>query len=187
SNIENKKMKILKSKKFRILFIEGTHENFDALENFPIVEFGGSYARQIADNIFQLMRGQIYKIEGKLIFTFGGGEIPDKVDICEGNPFFLRQMPTKEQIENAAKELIANGSEVNYIITHEPPNQIAQLIDRDAPATDLGSFFLKLTQTVKFEKWFFGALHADKKLVAKYFAVFDDILPIERIEKTRKF
>ena len=38
---EKEKLEFLKSQKYTILFVDGTHENFDILESFPTVDFKG--------------------------------------------------------------------------------------------------------------------------------------------------
>ena len=57
---------------FKVLFVSGNHENYDALEKFPVAEWHGGKVQCISENIIHLMRGQIYEIQGKKFFTFGG-------------------------------------------------------------------------------------------------------------------
>jgi len=40
--------------------------NFNMIEKYPIVKFGGAKARKIAHNIYHLLRGQVYIIEKKV-------------------------------------------------------------------------------------------------------------------------
>ena len=66
---------------YTILFCDGNHENFDMLENdFPIVDFKGGKAHQIRENIFHLMRGEVFSIEEKKYFAFGGARSHDIKD-----------------------------------------------------------------------------------------------------------
>ena len=69
SEEEEKNIKWLSKRKYNIVFVEGAHENFEMLSKYPIEDFAGSKARKIADNIYQLLRGEIYEIEGKKIFA----------------------------------------------------------------------------------------------------------------------
>ena len=71
---EEKNLKKLGSKKYQILFVDGTHENFDLLEKYPVTDWNGGKVQQISGNLYHLMRGQVYELEGKKIFTFGGVE-----------------------------------------------------------------------------------------------------------------
>ena len=75
---EKKLLKKLGKKKYQILFLDGAHENFDLLEQYPVEEWGGGQVRRIDGNLRYLMRGQVYVIEGKRIFTMGGGESDEK-------------------------------------------------------------------------------------------------------------
>jgi predicted phosphodiesterase len=68
---------ILENKKYTIAFIDGNHENFDRLNSFPVIDWHGGNVHQIRSNVFHLMRGQIYDIEGKTFFAFGGASSHD--------------------------------------------------------------------------------------------------------------
>jgi predicted phosphodiesterase len=70
----------LGKRKYNICFIDGTHENFDLLNNYEISQWNGGKVHKIYGNLYHLMRGQIFEIEGQRIFTMGGGESSD-IDI----------------------------------------------------------------------------------------------------------
>lgn len=55
---EEKNLKKLGSKKYQILFVDGTHENFDLLDSYPISDWNGGKVQQISGNLYHLMRGQ---------------------------------------------------------------------------------------------------------------------------------
>ena len=59
----------LGAKKYNIAFIDGTHENFDLLSKFKTVRWMGAKAQHITGNIYHLLRGQIYDIDGEKVFT----------------------------------------------------------------------------------------------------------------------
>ena len=71
---EKKALKKLEKKKYEILFVDGIHENFDLLESYPEEEYAGGRVHRIGTNLRHLMRGELFTIEGKKIFAFGGGE-----------------------------------------------------------------------------------------------------------------
>ena len=54
SQKELENLEFLKEQKYNILFVDGTHENFDILESLPTVEFMGGIAGKIANNIYHL-------------------------------------------------------------------------------------------------------------------------------------
>ncbi|HIQ82616.1 MAG TPA: metallophosphoesterase, partial [Candidatus Pullichristensenella stercorigallinarum] len=69
-------------KSFTTLFVDGNHENFARLnsDEFEIVDFCGGRARKIRENIFHLLRGQVYDIQGARFFAFGGASSHDIED-----------------------------------------------------------------------------------------------------------
>lgn len=78
SNEEKYWIKWLKNKNFTTLFIDGNHENFEKLYNLPIVEFSGGIVHKVEEGIYHLMRGEIYTIDNKNLFVFGGASSHDK-------------------------------------------------------------------------------------------------------------
>ena len=54
-----------------VLWLDGNHENFDEIGEYPVTEWHGGKVQFIEENIIHLMRGQVYEIEGKSFFTFG--------------------------------------------------------------------------------------------------------------------
>lgn len=117
---EEKNLKKLGSKKYQILFVDGTHENFDLLDSYPISDWNGGKVQQISGNLYHLMRGQVYTLEGKKIFTFGGGESTEKQMYIDAGKWWEREMPNLSEMRTAVDQLRANEFQVDYILTHEP-------------------------------------------------------------------
>ena len=64
SKTEQKILKAFTKRKYNICFIDGTHENFEMLNGYPVTSWNGGKVHRISDNIFHLMRGQIFTIDG---------------------------------------------------------------------------------------------------------------------------
>ena len=62
----------LERKSFTTLFVDGNHENFDRLYSYPVEEWNGGKVHRIRPSVIHLMRGQVFTVEGKKIFAFGG-------------------------------------------------------------------------------------------------------------------
>ncbi|MDE7249846.1 MAG: metallophosphoesterase, partial [Lachnospiraceae bacterium] len=77
SNTEKWWLDWLESKSFTTLFVDGNHENFDRLYDYPVEEWHGGKVHKIRDSVIHLMRGQVFIIDGKKIFTFGGAASHD--------------------------------------------------------------------------------------------------------------
>ena len=54
----------MEKKNFTILFVDGNHENFDLLNNYPVSNWKGGKVHFIRPNVIHLMRGEVYEIDG---------------------------------------------------------------------------------------------------------------------------
>ncbi len=187
SEDEKEKLNFLKSQKYTILFVDGTHENFDILESFPTIDFKGGKATKIADNIYHLQRGEIFNISGKFIFTFGGGVSSDLNQIMDSGSWFERELPTVEEMQHAVVNLKNYNCEVDYIISHETSATYKHKIWRNCTTNPVNDFLEHLIGEIRYEKWFFGNLHVDFAVDDNAFAVFEEIVPIDGIRKSRQF
>ena len=67
----------LNDRPWTTLFVSGNHENYDILDNLSIKEWHGGKVNFIRDSIIHLRRGEIFEIEGKNFFAFGGASSHD--------------------------------------------------------------------------------------------------------------
>lgn len=170
SKEEIKKLNKLTKKKFDILFVEGAHENFEKLREYEEVPFHEGTARKIADNIYCLNRGELYAIEGYVLFALGGG-LPPEADETESAP----SLPTDEEIEYAIVNLEEQRHSVDLIITHEAPASVKRMIDRGASINDLNIFLDTILHNIRFQKWYFGSLHENRQISKNLICVYDDV------------
>lgn len=169
----------LASKNYTIAFVDGCHENFDILEKFPVTEWNGGKARVIGDNIVHLMRGQIYTIEGKKIFTFGGGHSQD-FEFRHDGDWWEREQPTHDEIREAIHNLALNDNTIDYIVTHEPPASLKDCLNVDVlQRLEVHAFFEDIIKTCTYKKWFFGKCHIDKHIPIKFYALFNNVTPMK--------
>ena len=179
SKQEKAALKKLTEKGFTIAFLDGCHENFDMLEKYPTEEWKGGKIHRIAPNIVHLLRGQVYTIEKRKIFTFGGGHSQD-IEVRRDNDWWEREQPTHEEIMEGIANLRANSYDVDYIITHEPPASLKECLVVDVfERLEVHAFFEDIIKTCKYKKWFFGKCHIDKHIPIKFFAVFNSVIPLK--------
>lgn len=174
-------LKKLSQKKYTIAFIDGCHENFDLLErDYPLIRWNGGIAREIAPNIIHLQRGEVYTIEDETYFTFGGGHSQDIEYRRETGNWWKREQPTHNEIRHAIHKMNQHHSKVDYIITHEPPASLKDCLGVDVQQRlEIHTFFEDLIKECEYKKWFFGKCHMDRFIPMKYYAVFEEILPVE--------
>lgn len=157
----NKFLKKLEARKFTTLFCDGNHENFELLNQYPIVEKYGGKVHQISDSIFHLMRGECYQIDGKSFFVMGGASSHDRPHI-QGRGWWKEELPSEEEFLHAKETLDRIQYKVDYVITHCAPLFIQEHIDPYYWKADcLNSWFDELAQKLTFKKWFFGHHHRD--------------------------
>jgi len=198
----------LAQKSFTILFVDGNHENFDMLSELPTEEWRGGKIHKIADNIFHLMRGQIFDIAEKKFFTMGGAASHDIQDgILDPNaPDFLdeyrwmalsgamfrvlrkswwpEEMPSESDFEEAEINLLKFGNSVDYIVSHDCPDSVLDLLGGGMyTQNELTHWFEeRIENKVRFSGWFFGHHHENRAL-GKHICLYKDIVDLETLEK----
>lgn len=180
SKIEQKILKKLMNKKFNICFIDGTHENFELLNAYPVTNWNGGKVHHIGGNVYHLMRGQVFKIDNMTFFTMGGGESPD-IDIrFEENAWSKDEFPSREELLEGAANVEKLNCRVDYIITHEPPVKIKGFLklkdSETASVTGLNTYLEELSEACVFRRWFFGSMHLDKYISNSHVAVFQNVI-----------
>ncbi len=180
SRREKSVLKKLTEKEFTIAFIDGCHENFDILESIPVTEWCGGKARFISRNIVHLMRGQVYTIQDKKIFTFGGGHSQDFDFRRDSTNWWEREQPTHSEILEAIRNLDEHSNAVDYVITHEPPASLKDCLGVDVfQRLEVHAFFEDIIKVCSYKKWYFGKCHIDKHIPIKFYAVFNNITPLK--------
>ncbi len=128
---------------FTILWVQGNHENYDMIAEYPVCAWHGGKVRHIVeDKIILLERGQVFELEGNRFFTFGGasshdvqGGILDRSSPTyekerrqankRGLPYRVRgvswweqELPSAEEMQEGRDNLSRHGYVVDYVITH---------------------------------------------------------------------
>ena len=165
-----------------VCFIPGNHENYERLksEEFPVVGFKGGKAKKVRDNIYCLMRGEIYTISNKTVFTFGGARSTDKYSRIENVEWWADELPTQEEIDYAFDQLSKHHNQVDYILTHCTSTSIeSQFISRSrnhwTDALDL------IYKKVNFKAAYFGHYHDDYSYTSNnkiYRCLYFDVIEI---------
>lgn len=160
-------IKWLSEKPCTILWVDGNHENFEFWENQPITEWNGGKVQlhPKASNVIHLMRGEVYEIEGKKIFAFGGAMSHDKERrICDKNSpkqdWWEQETCSVAECENAIRNLEKHEYCVDYVFTHTPPAHITVQIS-DEYYGDRTALFLSTLSDLEYKVWCSGHVHKD--------------------------
>lgn len=139
------------------------HENHDLLDAMPVSEWHGGNVHFVRDNIIHLMRGQIYDIADRVIFTMGGADSVDKYARTESFSWWKHELPTKEECEAALINLERHNNKVDYIITHCAPDDFQDHLGFTAHTDHniLTNLLQVISETVDYKEWYMGHYHRD--------------------------
>lgn len=186
---EKKNLDKLSKKGYNICFVDGTHENFDLINSYPVVSFAGGKVHKIRENVYHLMRGQVYEIEGEKIFAFGGGELPDSDMRFDESSWTRAEIPTREEMSDGVLNLERYMYKVDYIVTHEPSQKIKNFLrlkDTQLPTVaNLNTYFQELSKNCEYTRWVFGSLHEDKFVSPSQIALFQNLINIHTGEAVK--
>ena len=178
----------IEQKPYTVLVVEGNHENFDRLNAYPISHWHGGRVHRIRRNIIHLMRGEIYEIEGKRVFAFGGGYSLDKALREPGVSWWPEELPSEEEYQNAEIRLREADRRVDYIITHTAPSDSIYYLSR-IPRYGVRSDVTEDWELVSFldrvlgewnpKKWYFGHYHVDAELWGNQIAMLHAVRELE--------
>lgn len=165
---EEKFLEYLAEKPYQILFVDGNHENFDLLEKISVEQWCGGKVHVVKRDkennpkVIHLMRGQVFTIEGKKIFTFGGACSIDKYMRTPQYSWWSQEMPTDNAFKEAILNLEAHNNQVDYIVTHTAPKDTMSMFHLEEQP--LNNFLEWIRENVQYKYWWFGHLHMDEDL-----------------------
>lgn len=193
----------LERRPFTTLFVDGNHENFDLLREYPTTLWRGQPVQAIRPSVLHLLRGEVYELEGQRFFTMGGASSHDVSDgILEPDDPEFRQhfrrllaqdalfrvnhlswwkeeLPDQEEYCRARDSLERADWQVDYIITHCGPTSIQeQLCGAMCKADHLTDFLEEVAQRCRFRHWFFGHYHRDGHLGKRFIYLYEKLLQL---------
>jgi len=167
---ENMFLNDIEQRPYTLAFVDGNHENFVALNKYPVEIWNGGKVHRIRNNIFHLMRGQIFTIEGKKFFTFGGAYSLDRYRRRLNIEYWEEEIPSRADYNEATVNLKAHNFEVDYIITHQAPRKIIMMMGEtpDLHDMELTGFLDYVLYDIKHTHWFCGHWHLDKDITESF-------------------
>lgn len=192
----------LESKNFSTLFVDGNHSNFDILDNLPVEEWNGGKISRIRPSVIHLKRGEIFNINGKKFFTFGGASshdisdgildpVKDKDLIKKWNKDYTKmfrvnhvswwscELPSQEEMDNGFKNLEKHNWTVDYVITHSPPASVLALIGHGIYDQDILTKYLEdVRSRINFKRHYMGHMHINRQLNERDILLYEQIIRI---------
>ena len=193
----------LEEKSFTTLFVDGNHENFDRLYSYPVEEWKGGKVHKIRPSVLHLMRGQVYLIDDKKIFTFGGASShdisggilePDDPDFKSKKKeldqewisyrinhvsWWKQELPSDTEMEEGLQNLNLHKNKVDFIVSHCCSSSTQVLLGGGMFKPDVLTQYLEqIRQTVTYKKWFFGHYHDNKNVNMEEILLYEQIVRI---------
>jgi len=160
-----------------IIFIDGNHENFNMLNQFPLVEYLGALMHQIDKHIFHVLRGEIMLIENKTFLCIGGAISIDKAWRTPYITWWPEEEITYHDIDNALNNLQKFDNKVDYVLTHccDTNTLIKTFHFKRDVCTDQLTFIDKI---VEYKRWYFGHYHFDRIINIKKTCLYQKIIEL---------
>lgn len=178
SEKERRLLKWLGKRPYHVLFVEGTHDNLDLLNSYPLVEWNGGMTHELSGKVRHLVRGHVFTLDEAKVFAFGGGESADADVRVQDGMWWHDELPTPEIVEQARQNLQKHGNRVDYIITHQASHKIKRFLSMSNNEFNiLDVFFDELRDNCKYTRWFFGNYHINKRIPPSNVALFSAIVP----------
>ena len=161
-----------------IIFIDGNHENFEMLNNMPLVEYKGALMHRIDKHIFHVLRGEIMTINDKTFLCIGGAVSIDKAYRTPYLSWWPEEEITYHDIDNALDNLKKVNNKVDYVITHcvDTKTVLKEFGFRRDVCTDQLIF---IDRVVDYKHWYFGHYHFDRKISKKKTCLYNLIMEIK--------
>ena len=163
---------------FTLAFVCGNHENYDALERYPVAEWHGGKVHRVRPHVLHLMRGQIFELEGCRFFTMGGAKSHDTNHRINHISWWRQELPSDEEYSEALQNLERYNWQVDYIITHCAPTSIALAGSRHNEADRLTDFLQEVRERATYHYWLFGNYHDNRAIDEKHILLWEQIVRV---------
>lgn len=135
----------LEKRPFTTCFVDGNHENYDLLEQYPEQTWHGildAFDPDLKDKARALRKAGKYRYRINHL------------------SWWEREMPDRSEYSEGMANLERHGFDVDYVITHCPPTTVLRQMGFDDP-DDMARYFQDIKDCTRFRTWYFGHLHED--------------------------
>lgn len=201
---ESWKLDWLQNKNFTTVFCDGNHDNIPRLDSYPIKEWNGGLVNEIRPNVLRLRRGEVFEIEGKKFFAFGGASSHDISDgildvedpewrlkakaldkqgkymyRIKGLSWWSEELPSDEEMQNGIDNLKKHDNKVDYIITHSPSASVIALLGHGLYEQDkLTKYLEDVRCSTEYKRWYAGHMHVNQAVNDKDILLYEQIVRI---------
>ena len=102
----------------KTLVVDGNHDNFTYLDNCAVEDMYGSKVQVIKENVYRLLTGNMYNIEGYKFFVFGGASSIDKAWRTPYKSWWPEEIPSNETFQKALNTLKEEKWSFDFFLSH---------------------------------------------------------------------
>lgn len=185
------------SQPWTTLWVDGNHENHNLIDSMSTTtRFGGRvHVEPAYPHVIHLMRGEVYDLpatpsETVRAFVMGGAPSIDLAWRTEGVNWWAREMPDDEEYYTATENLRACDWAVDYVFTHEVPEDAlddalewSEAAWEDEPEeNELMEFLQDVDNHLdkdRLRMWYAGHYHVDCTVMDEQHCVlYEQIVPL---------
>ena len=184
------------SRPWTTLFVDGNHENHDAIDAFPVTHAFGGPVQPVPEHphVIHLMRGNMYQLplspsKEASVLVMGGARSTDREWRVEGRTWWSREMPSDEEYDRCTASLEAAGWRVDYVLTHEMPADLRMRALDWRYYPSLAGTTDRLTNYLQWvwerldrdalRMWYAGHYHVDLMAAEKCRVLYRDVVPMD--------
>lgn len=172
---------------FTTLVIDGNHDNFTYLDSCPKTHMFGSEVGIVKDNVYRLMTGNIYNIEGIKTFVFGGALSIDKSIRVPYKSWWPEEIPSGDIYKKALSNLESNDYDIDLFLAHTCSEDVCDKFFKYSykiqdPVEKMISeleFNIKYNNSDSNYKFMFGHHHTFRT-DGEYFCLYNQVLKLYR-------
>ncbi len=164
---------------FTVLFVDGNHEDYGLLNKYPVEAWNGGKVQFVKPHVIHLMRGQVFTLEGKKIFTLGGAESHDKHYRVNRVSWWQEEIPSEQEIDEARRNLDKHNWKVDYVITHSCDTYSLYVMPLSKKRREVkieNEMLCEFEEKLKYKHWYFGHYHIDFDVNSKKTVLYDRII-----------
>ena len=176
--IDTEVKQILRNLPVTTLFVDGNHDNHQLIAEYPVLDRNGGRIHEIEPDILHLMRGEVFTIEEKTFFTFGGGYSIDQHIRTEGISWRPEEMPSAEEYQRGWNNLRKHECAVDVILTHTAPQFVVDELGMEfmEGEEDLQNYLQEIADNVDYDAWYCGHFHEDEVVDERFRVLMDEII-----------
>ncbi|MCQ2079826.1 MAG: hypothetical protein MJZ38_07220 [archaeon] len=104
-----------------VLFLDGSTDDYDLLSDHPLFPWNGGMTQSMSRGITHLMRGQVFRIDGRTILTMGGCSTVGRTDLGKYYDWYPEQDIFPADLQAAESNLEEVDGKVDLVLTCDCP------------------------------------------------------------------